>query len=94
MERRMLLGIKQRTESGRRATTASRGRHQTRHGHAHVSGRRFAILNHVVNPLARRLLRSPLHGLASGRLALITYTGRHSGRRYTIPVGYRSPAAK
>src|SRR5215218_8230084 len=47
------------------------------------------VLNRVVNPLIRWLLRSPLHRLASRRLALITYTGRRSGRRYTIPVGYQ-----
>ena len=34
------------------------------------------------------LLRSPLHRLVSGRLALITFTGRVSGRSYTIPVRY------
>jgi hypothetical protein len=33
-------------------------------------------------------MRSPLHWLASRRVALISYTGRRSGRRFTIPVGY------
>ena len=42
----------------------------------------------VVNPLMRALLRSPLHGLVSGSLLLITFTGRRSGREYTTPVGY------
>jgi hypothetical protein len=50
--------------------------------------RRFAVLTHAINPLVRSLLRSPLHRLASRRLALISYTGRRSGRRITIPVGY------
>jgi F420H(2)-dependent quinone reductase len=50
--------------------------------------RRFAVLNRAINPLVASLLRSPLHRLASRRLAVITYTGRRSGRRYTIPVGY------
>ena len=49
----------------------------------------FAILNRAINPLVRLLIRSPLHWLASRRVALITYTGRRSGRRYTIPVGYQ-----
>jgi hypothetical protein len=49
----------------------------------------FAILNRAVNPLVRWLLRSRLHWLVSRRLTLISYTGRRSGRRYTIPVGYR-----
>jgi deazaflavin-dependent oxidoreductase (nitroreductase family) len=35
------------------------------------------------------LLRSPLHPLLSFGLMLITVTGRRSGRRYTIPVGYQ-----
>jgi len=30
-----------------------------------------------------------LHGLASRRFALITYTGRKTGREYTIPTFYR-----
>lgn len=34
------------------------------------------------------LLRSPFHRLASGSLLLITYRGRRSGRRFTIPVMY------
>jgi F420H(2)-dependent quinone reductase len=49
---------------------------------------RFALLNQTGNRIVRGLLRSPLHRLASGRLALITVTGRRSGRRYTIPVAY------
>jgi hypothetical protein len=42
----------------------------------------------VVNPIVSLLLRSPLHGLASDDLALITFTGRVSGKEYTTPVGY------
>ena len=49
----------------------------------------FLAMNRTVNPLLGAVLRSPAHRLASGRLALITYTGRRSGRRYTIPVLYR-----
>jgi hypothetical protein len=45
-------------------------------------------MNRTGNPLVRLLLRSPLHRLASGRLALITVTGRKSGREHTFPVGY------
>ncbi|MGZ6617591.1 MAG: nitroreductase/quinone reductase family protein [Solirubrobacteraceae bacterium] len=47
------------------------------------------VLNRVVNPLVRGLLRSPAHGLLSGRLALLSVTGRRSGRTFTFPVGYR-----
>lgn len=42
----------------------------------------------VINPLMRALLRSPLHGLVSDMLLLITFTGRTSDRAYTTPVGY------
>ena len=49
----------------------------------------FAILNRAINPLVRLLIRSPPHWLASRRLALTTYTGRRTGRRYPIPVGYQ-----
>jgi hypothetical protein len=46
-------------------------------------------MNRVLNPVLRSILRSPLHGLADRRVALITYTGRRSGREYTIPAFYR-----
>jgi len=49
----------------------------------------FAFYNRTVNPAVRLLLRSPLHPALSGRLALITVTGRRSGRRFAIPVAYR-----
>lgn len=48
----------------------------------------FALLNRTINPLIGAVLASPLHTLLSGRLALITFTGRRSGRSYTIPVMY------
>jgi deazaflavin-dependent oxidoreductase (nitroreductase family) len=34
------------------------------------------------------LLRSPLHRLVSGSLLLISFRGRRTGRRFTIPVMY------
>lgn len=34
------------------------------------------------------LLRSPLHGLLSSGMMLITVTGRKTGKKYTTPVGY------
>jgi hypothetical protein len=55
---------------------------------------RFAVLNRAINPLVRWLMRSPLHRLASRRVALISYTGRRSGRRFTIPVGYEMAGLK
>ncbi len=49
----------------------------------------FAAFNRAANPAVRAVLSSPLHPLLSRGLALITVTGRRSGRRYTFPVGYR-----
>jgi deazaflavin-dependent oxidoreductase (nitroreductase family) len=34
------------------------------------------------------VLRSPLHGMLSGGMMLITITGRKTGKTYTTPVGY------
>ncbi len=53
------------------------------------SRRRFLAMNRTVNPALGAILRSPVHRLASDRLALITYTGRKSGHQHTIPVLYR-----
>ena len=41
----------------------------------------------VVNPVMKALLRSPLHRLASNHLMLLTFTGRKTGRTYTVVVG-------
>jgi hypothetical protein len=43
----------------------------------------------VASPVVRRLLRSPLHVLLGGRVALLGITGRRSGRRFAIPVNVR-----
>lgn len=40
------------------------------------------------NPLIVGLLRSPLHGLLSRDLLVLTYSGRRSGTRYTLPLSY------
>lgn len=42
------------------------------------------LLNFFMKPL----LRSPLHGLMSHRVMLISFTGRKSGKRYTTPISY------
>ncbi len=42
----------------------------------------------LLNPIVATLLRSPLHGLMSKDIMLITFTGRKSGRKYTTPVTY------
>lgn len=46
------------------------------------------LLFQIVNPFVIWLLRSQFHGLVSGSLMLVTYTGRRSMRRYTTPVQY------
>lgn len=40
------------------------------------------------NPIMIRLLRSPLHGLTSKSMMLVTYKGRKSGAEYVVPVNY------
>lgn len=42
-----------------------------------------------LNPLIVGLLHSPLHFIASAGLMSLSYEGRRSGRRVTIPVGYQ-----
>ena len=42
--------------------------------------------NRLGNPILSALLRSPLHVLAGPGTALISFTGRRSGRTYATPV--------
>lgn len=52
----------------------------------------MVLLNDLVSPLNRLvvgLLRSPLHPLASKGLMVVSWTGRRSGRSFSIPVGYQ-----
>ena len=41
-----------------------------------------------MNRLPMFLLKSPVHGIVSRKLLLLTFTGRTSGKRHTLPVGY------
>jgi len=45
-------------------------------------------LTRMANPAVSLLLRSPLHGLLDSSVLLLHVTGRKTGRRYDIPVGY------
>ncbi|HVN86540.1 MAG TPA: nitroreductase/quinone reductase family protein [Candidatus Binatia bacterium] len=54
--------------------------------------RRLVEWSTRLNPLVSAILRSRVHWLLSPGLMLITVTGRKSGRRYTIPVGYLQTA--
>lgn len=47
-----------------------------------------AFYRYLLNPMARCLLRSPLHGIASGNIAIIHFTGRKSGRALNTPLSY------
>ena len=48
----------------------------------------------LVNPVMRRVLTSRLHGKVSHSVLLLHYTGRRSGKRYDVPVGYHDIAGK
>ena len=41
-----------------------------------------------VNHAMKFVLRSPVHGMVSKTILLITFTGRKSGKTYTTPVSY------
>ena len=45
-------------------------------------------LYRVANPVVKVLLRSPLHGIASGNIALLHFRGRKSGREFVTPLSY------
>lgn len=48
------------------------------------------LFRYVMNPLMRRLLRTPFGARRIGRvLMLLTFSGRKSGRPYTTPVSYQ-----
>jgi hypothetical protein len=42
------------------------------------------VMNRLVNPITRGLLRSPLRRVLSTSTALVTYTGRRTGERATV----------
>ncbi|MEM9256940.1 MAG: nitroreductase/quinone reductase family protein [Pseudomonadota bacterium] len=44
--------------------------------------------NRLLNPAVRSLLRSPMHGLASGSIAILHFTGIRSGRSLNTPLSY------
>ena len=45
-------------------------------------------LSNWYNPLIVFLLRSPLHGMLSQNMMLVTVAGKKSGKRLTLPVNY------
>ncbi len=42
----------------------------------------------IVNNAMKPILRSPVHGMVSKNILLITFTGRKSGKTFTTPVSY------
>jgi len=48
----------------------------------------MSVFNRTMNRFPAMLLRSPLHGFMSKKTLLITFTGRKSGKKYTIPIVY------
>jgi deazaflavin-dependent oxidoreductase (nitroreductase family) len=42
----------------------------------------------AVNAMMKFVLRSPLHGMASNTITVISFTGRKSGKTYSTPVSY------
>ncbi|MBY0399538.1 hypothetical protein K2X89_04540 [Myxococcota bacterium] len=42
-----------------------------------------------VNPIVMAVLRSRFHAIASAALLVVSWSGRSSGRRFSIPTGYQ-----
>jgi hypothetical protein len=53
---------------------------------------RIRLERFVINPAMKAVLRSPLHGRLSDNLAIVSYRGRRSGRRRSLPVAYAAAA--
>ena len=45
-------------------------------------------LYRVLNPVMKTVLRSPMHRVASGTIALLHFHGRKSGRAFVTPLSY------
>ena len=43
---------------------------------------------YILNPVMRALLRSPIHRLASGNIAILHFKGRRTGRWLNTPLSY------
>lgn len=53
-----------------------------------LRGTLLGTLLRIWNPVMRRLLQSPIHWPWSRWFAVVTWTGRKSGKRYSTPVSY------
>ena len=45
-------------------------------------------LYRAINPVVKKILRSPLHGVLSQNTLLLEFTGRKSGQKLSTPVSY------
>jgi hypothetical protein len=72
--------------AGARLSGAERGAGPRGAAAARVAGT-DRLMNHLVNPVVRRILASPVHDLLGSRVALLTITGRRTGRAFQVPVG-------
>jgi hypothetical protein len=50
--------------------------------------RPVSLLYATLNPPIRALLRSPIHGVASKHLCILSYRGRRSGRKFETPLSF------
>ena len=53
-----------------------------------MSQQESATIPPFLNKIMSTVLRSPLHGMVSKSIMLITFTGRKSGKTYTTPISY------
>ncbi|MDG1399742.1 MAG: nitroreductase/quinone reductase family protein [Candidatus Binatia bacterium] len=47
-----------------------------------------AFYRYMLNPVMRALLRSPLHGIASGSIGILHFKGRRTGRSLDTPLSF------
>lgn len=62
------------------------GERMTEQSYAVDAGHPPSALMRLVNPVMRLVLRSPLAGLARNRFMVLSFTGRKTGRPYSIPL--------
>lgn len=53
-----------------------------------MSQQESASIPPFINKIMTAMLRSPVHGVVSKSIMLITFTGRKSGKTYTTPISY------
>ena len=53
-----------------------------------MSQQESATIPPFLNKVMSTVIRSPLHGMVSKSIMLITFTGRKSGKTYTTPISY------